>query len=156
MYGNFTSFSNFNTALNSINTPSAIAIPRSTNPAITREQLLWTIAITIILSIVIIIARWQIFKKAGKKPWESLIPIHSGIVEMEIGKIETYWYFLNLLIVIPILGWIAPIFLYFWTNIALSKAFGKGIGFGILLSLIPVIGYPILGFGNAEYQGKED
>jgi hypothetical protein len=36
----------------------------------------------------------------------------------------------------------------------LAKAFGKGGGFGFfLLWLLPIIGYPILGFGGARYRG---
>lgn len=107
-----------------------------------------------ILSILILIAQWQMFKKAGRKPWEALIPVHSFIIEMELANIETYWCFLTIAAIIPVIGWIAPVILYFWKNIELSKAFGKGTGFGVLLTLLPFIGYPMLGFGNAEYQGN--
>ena len=37
--------------------------------------------------------------------------------------------------------------------IDLGKSFGKGVGFGIALLLLPVIFFPILGFGSAQYQG---
>ena len=107
-----------------------------------------------VVTVVVLIAQWKMFKKAGRKPWEALIPVHNFIVEMELAKIETYWYFLTLLVCIPFIGWIAPIVLYFWKNIELAKAFGKSTGFGILLSLLPFVGYPMLGFGNAEYQGN--
>jgi hypothetical protein len=35
----------------------------------------------------------------------------------------------------------------------LPSAFGKGTGFGIGLALLGIIFYPILGFGDAQYQG---
>lgn len=35
----------------------------------------------------------------------------------------------------------------------LSLSFGKGVGFTIGLLILGVIFYPILGFGDAEYQG---
>jgi hypothetical protein len=38
-------------------------------------------------------------------------------------------------------------------NIDIAKNFGKGVGFGIGLILLPFIFYPILGFGSAQYQG---
>ena len=37
--------------------------------------------------------------------------------------------------------------------IDLAKGFGKGVGFGIGLLLLPIIFFPILGFGSAQYQG---
>ena len=108
----------------------------------------WLIVIAIV--IVVIIAKWKMFKKANIGGWESLIPIHNEIVELQLGGIQTYWYFL---ILIPLLG---PIILTFWRSIALSKAFGKGTGFGILMVFFPFICYPILGFGKAEYVGTKD
>jgi len=35
--------------------------------------------------------------------------------------------------------------------IELAKRFGKGVGFGVGLALLPFIFYPILGFGDATY-----
>jgi hypothetical protein len=37
--------------------------------------------------------------------------------------------------------------------IDIAKSFGKGAGFGIGLCLLSPIFFPILGFGDAEYQG---
>jgi hypothetical protein len=38
------------------------------------------------------------------------------------------------------------------TNL-LSKSFGKSEGFTVGLILLPIVFYPILGFGDAKYQG---
>ena len=38
-------------------------------------------------------------------------------------------------------------------DVDLAKSFGKGVGFGIGLILLPIIFFPILGFGSATYQG---
>ena len=38
-------------------------------------------------------------------------------------------------------------------SIELAKCFGKGGGFAAGLILLPIIFYPILAFGSAEYQG---
>lgn len=108
-----------------------------------------------IISIIVLIARWQMFKKANRKPWESLIPIHSEIVELELGGVETYWWFLNLCVLVPFVGWIGALVLHFWRSIALSKAFGKETGFGVLMAFFPFVCYPILAFGSAEYVGPE-
>lgn len=37
--------------------------------------------------------------------------------------------------------------------LGIAKSFGKGPGYGIGLWLLPIIFYPMLGFGSAEYQG---
>ena len=50
---------------------------------------------------------------------------------------------------IPLVNFIIAIILL----IDLAKSFGKGVGFGIGLLLLPFIFFPILGFGSAQYQG---
>ena len=50
---------------------------------------------------------------------------------------------------IPLVNFIILIILF----IDLAKSFGKGVGFGIGLILLPIIFFPILGFGSATYQG---
>lgn len=37
-------------------------------------------------------------------------------------------------------------------NYNLSKKFGKTNGFAVLLTILPIIGVPILAFGSAKYQ----
>jgi hypothetical protein len=37
--------------------------------------------------------------------------------------------------------------------IELAKKFGKEIGFAIGMILLPIVFFPILGFGSAEYKG---
>ena len=51
-------------------------------------------------------------------------------------------------VVIPTLVFLT----YFNYNFNLAKKFGKTNGFAVLLSLLPVIGYPILAFGSAKYE----
>lgn len=106
--------------------------------------------LVIALSILILVARWKLFKKANVDGWEALIPVHSDIVELKLGGIKTYWWFLNL---VAICG-VGPLIIAFWKNIALSKAFGKGAGFGVLMTFFPFICYPILAFGSAQYVGN--
>ncbi|WOC39425.1 DUF5684 domain-containing protein [Polaribacter sp. HL-MS24] len=60
---------------------------------------------------------------------------------------ETWWWLL--LLCIPGVNFV---FLIWMTNL-LSKSFGKEEGFTIGLIVLPIIFYPILGFGSAEYKG---
>ena len=112
--------------------------------------LFWLVAIA--LGILTIVAKWKVFKKANIPGWESLIPIHSDVVELQLGGIQTGWWFLNLIVICGI----GPLVIHFWKSIALAKAFGKGAGFGVLLALFPFVCYPILAFGSAEYVGAPE
>lgn len=60
----------------------------------------------IVIWILVIIARWKIFVKAGEKGWKSIIPIYSDYVQWRIAwkKIGLFWLMLVLLLGGMILG----------------------------------------------------
>ena len=89
---------------------------------------------------------WQIFTKAGKPGWASIIPFYNIIVLLEIVGRPWWWL---LLMFVPFLNFVIAIIVY----IDLAKSFGKGVGFAIGLLLLPFIFFPILAFGSAEYLG---
>lgn len=99
-----------------------------------------------ILSILIIVSMWKIFKKAGKQGWESIVPIYNVIVMLEISGLPI-WYLV--LYIIPF----ANIYAMFKTYIELAKKFGKGTGFGVLTVFVPIVGFPVLAFSNCSYEG---
>ena len=100
-----------------------------------------------IIFILVVAANWRIFQKAGKPGWASIIPFYNIIVLLEIVGKPLLWFFIILFV--PI----ANIIFSIWTLNLLSKSFGKSAGFTVGLIFLPFIFYPILGFGNAEYQG---
>lgn len=108
--------------------------------------------------IVAIVSMWKIFKKAGKPGWAALIPIYNTVVMVKVAK-APMWYLIPILggIVlgfIPVIGTfiaIAAIIFSFILNIKLAKAFGKSAGFGVGITLLPIIFLPILAFGKAQY-----
>jgi hypothetical protein len=106
--------------------------------------------IIIYLAIVVflIASVWKAFEKAGKPGWAAIIPIYNLIVLLEIAKRPAWWF---LLLLIPLVNLVIA----FIVHIDLAKQFGKSAGFGVGLTLLGFIFYPILGFGDAEYQGKE-
>lgn len=100
-----------------------------------------------VVIIILIVAGWRIFEKAGKPGWAFIIPIYNVIVLLEIvGK---PWWWLLLIIFVPLGNIIWGI----WTTNLLAKSFGKNEGFTVGLIFLPFIFYPILGFGNAQYNG---
>ena len=94
----------------------------------------------------IIAGIWKVFTKAGKPGWAAIVPIYNLIILLEIAGKPLWWFILFL---IPIANRVAAILV----GIAVAQKFGKGSGFGVGLALLGFIFYPILGFGDAKYQG---
>ena len=112
-----------------------------------KALLLIPVIIVLAIAVVEIIACWKVYTKAGKPGWAIFIPIYSTLVYLEI--IGKPWWWLLILIFVPILDVIFAI----WAVNLLSKSFGKGVGFTIGLIILCPIFIPILGFGSAEYKG---
>ena len=116
--------------------------------------------VTLAILVVAIVSMWKIFKKAGKPGWAALIPIYNTVVMVKVAK-APMWYLVPILggIVlgfIPVIGTfiaIAAVVFSFILNVKLAKAFGKSAGFGIGITLLPIIFLPILAFGKAQYIG---
>ena len=124
-----------------------------------------------IIYILLIIAQWKIFTKAGEEGWKSLIPIYNAYIYCKIIGVS-FWKWVLALFVIGFvsgiatgtgLAWLATIasIANVVAAIALAviiarntaKAFGKGTGFAVGLFFLPNIFQLILAFGSAQYQG---
>ncbi len=97
--------------------------------------------------IFIIISHWVIFTKAGQPGWASIIPIFNLYIVIKIAEKPVWWLALCL---IPCVNVIVMIML----TVALAEKFGKGVGFAIGMILLPIVFYPMLAFGDAQYQGN--
>ena len=100
----------------------------------------------IIIWVVMVIAHWKIYEKAGKPGWAAIVPIYNIIVLLEIVGKPTWWI---LLFLVPCVN----IVFLVWTTNLLSKSFGQSEGFTVGLLLLGIIFYPMLGFGNYQYVG---
>ena len=96
--------------------------------------------------VVVIAGFWKVFVKAGHPGWAAIIPIYNIYILLKIAGRPGWWL---LLFLIPIVSFVIAIIV----AIDVAKAFGKGTGFGVGLALLSPIFYPILGFGDAVYQG---
>jgi hypothetical protein len=105
------------------------------------------LSVIIVLALVVffIATYWKIFTKAGQPGWASIIPIYNLWVLIKIAGKPGWWIIMCL---IPIVSLIFGILLV----VALAERFGKGAIFAIGMILLPFIFYPILAFGDAEYQ----
>jgi hypothetical protein len=106
--------------------------------------IVWVIYIAVI--VVMIVAMWKVFTKAGKPGWASLIPLYNTYVMLQVVGRPWWWL---LLMFIPFVNIVIAIIV---TN-DLAKSFGKGVGWTVGLLLLPFIFMPMLAFGNAKYGG---
>ena len=98
--------------------------------------------------VIIAIALWRVFSKAGYPGILAIIPIVNVFI---LVKVAGYSAWMALLYIIPIVNIIFSIFV----AIRLGERFGKGGAFSFfLLWLFSAIGYLILGFGSAQYRGR--
>ena len=97
------------------------------------------------LIVFLIVTMWKIFTKAGKPGWASLIPIYNVFVMLDIAGKPAWWFILFL---IPFVNLIVSILVI----AGIAANFGKGGGFVVGMILLPIVFYPILAFGSAQYS----
>jgi hypothetical protein len=100
----------------------------------------------LLVAVLMIVALWKIFTKAGQPGWACLVPIYNIYILCKIVGRPGWWVILML---IPFVNFIIAIIL----SIDLAKSFGNGVGFGLGLAFLGIIFFPILGFGSSQYQG---
>lgn len=103
----------------------------------------------LILMVIMIVANWKIFTKAGKPGWASIVPFYNMYTLFEVAGMNG-WMFLLLLV--PIVNIVMAIMVY----INLAKAFGQSGAFAVGLILLNPIFSLILAFGKAQYVGIGD
>jgi hypothetical protein len=101
--------------------------------------------IIIACAVLVIIAQWKIFEKAGKEGWKALIPIYNTYTLLQILNMEPM---LCLLTLVPFANFMLGIVM----DVKLAKSFGKTTGFAVGLILLSPIFLMILGFGNVKYK----
>lgn len=107
------------------------------------------------LIIFYIVCLWKTFEKAGVEGWKAIVPFYNFWVLCEIAGKPGWWSLVVLLSFIPVInlvGWIAILVVQVLISIEVAKAFGKDSVFALLLIFLPVVGYAILGFGDAKYH----
>jgi hypothetical protein len=103
--------------------------------------------ISVALAVLGIVIMWKFYKKAGRPGWASIVPFYNTWVLCEIAGRPGWWMFLQL---IPIVNIVVTIIV----ALDIAKKFGKGGAFGFFgLWLFSIIGYAILAFGDAQYEG---
>jgi len=120
----------------------------STSTAQLYQMSTTNLIITIICALILIVALWKVFVKAGRPGWAALIPIYDVYIMIKIAGLE-WWYLLLLLV--PLVN----IYAIFKIYIEFAHKFGKSTGFGILSVFFSGICFLILAFGSAKYKGEK-
>ena len=109
-------------------------------------------AIFVIIYLVLIIfmfaAMWKVFTKAGQPGWATIIPLYNMYILLKVAGKPGWWL---VLMFIPLVNIIINIITY----VALANNFGKSTGFAVGLIFLPIIFFPILAFGDAEYMWRK-
>lgn len=93
---------------------------------------------------VMIASGWKVFTKAKLPGWGILVPIYNVYLQFKLAGHPNWAWWLLLPPVAAILLIVA--------NFKIAKKFGKGTGFALGLWFLPIIFYPILAWGDAQYQ----
>ena len=119
--------------------------------------------IVLAAAVITIIAECKVFIKAGEKWWKVFIPVYNSWIQAKIAGLAWWWLPIFLvasaLTEIEKLSFVAGmvvILTSFNYNFNIAKKFGKSNAFALLLTFLPFIGYPILGFGTAKYNASAD
>jgi len=126
--------------------------------------LLWTIGL---------VSTWRIFAKAGRPGWASVVPIYNSVLLFQIAG-QPAWQGVTVFlcavasrllqlfpepsparIAIGLVFSIVALGLSFVVGYSLAEKFGKGRAFGTGMALLPFVFYPILAFGDAQYDDDD-
>ncbi len=139
--------------------------------------------ISIGVSVLLIVAMWKIFTKAGEPGWKCLIPFYGSWTEYRFaGCLNLFWWTIGAIaalmvglvfmivgmaqnygevsgaavfgIILFVAATIALLVISVMFSIHLAHAFGMSTGFGWGLALLSTIFLCILAFGPAQYVGE--
>ena len=129
--------------------------------------------VALVWYIILVVANWKIFTKAGEAGWKSIIPFLNNYVLYKISwNTKMFWVSLGatalaavfsslagenggFLSVLSLICSVALIVITVMQVHKLSKSFGHGIGFTLGLIFLSPIFTLILGFGKSEYIGPD-
>lgn len=87
-----------------------------------------------------------VFPKAGLPRWAALVPVYNVyLLVVRVARLGVLWF---VLLWIPVVQIVAALLV----NVEVARRFGRSEGFGIGLAMVGFVFYPLIGFGDAQYQ----
>ena len=99
----------------------------------------------LVIAVLMVVSMWKVFVRAGEPGWAAIVPIYNTITLLKVAGKPIWWI---ALLIIPVVNLITLIMV----AVSLAQRFGKGTGFGVGLALLPFVFFPLLAFGDAQYQ----
>lgn len=121
----------------------------TTNATVSGGAYVTFLVIGIIWAVLVLVAGWKMFEKAGQAGWVAIIPILSTFGLLKIVHRPLWWF---ILLLVPLVNVIVLVIIM----VDLARAFGRGLGMALLLVLLTPIGFLVLGFGGARYELQPD
>jgi hypothetical protein len=101
--------------------------------------------IGLLFAVIAIVALYKIFVKAGEPGWAAIVPLYNTYTLVKIAGLNPL---LFLLFLVPFVNVVFGIYVM----IKIGAAFGKTAGWSVIfLVVLSLIGWLILGFGDARY-----
>lgn len=95
--------------------------------------------------LVTLVSMWVVFGKAGEAGWKVLVPFYNIYLLMRISGKPGWWF---ILLLIPVIG----LAINLLAMLSLAEKFGRSPAFGVGLLLLPMLFFPLLAFGDSQYQ----
>lgn len=132
----------------------------------------------VLFFVLLVVAEWHLFKKFGEKSWKALIPFYSQYLMFKYTwRRSAFWWYLvgtlgflllfgaseavalarpndvavDILIVAALPFAIVSLVYAIISNLRIAESFGKGVVYGLFLSLVYEILVAVLAFGKSEY-----
>ena len=99
--------------------------------------------VVLAITVLLIASMWKVFERAGERGWAVLVPIYNLYILCRIAGMSGWWV---LVAFIPLVN----IIFVFANSIGVAERFGKGVGYGLGLALLPFIFWPMLAWGDAQ------
>ncbi len=117
--------------------------------------------IGIALAILMTVATWKLFTKAGIEGWKCLIPIYNAILIYQLAGINLWWIailvgtsFLTLIFpLFGLLNFVVAVYFSILYSVSVARSYGKEDAFAVGLIFLPMVFFPILAFGKSKYLG---
>lgn len=115
----------------------------------------------LVIGIILLIANWKIFSKAGEHGWAAIVPFYCNYVFAKITW-GSGWMFLvpigcaTVTLIVPSVAALCALVSLAYSALScwkLSAAFGHGVGFAAGLWFFSFVFFPILAFGKSQYLG---
>lgn len=111
------------------------------------------IVLTVVLSVAIFVyysyTASLIFGKAGVKPWQGWVPFLNTWRLFQLGGLQGWWIFVGL---IPVVGHLTYLILYYVAQYRVGRAFGKGGAFVLLAILLSPVWFGVLAWGRSVWR----